>query len=200
LVTPLVLLLLQSATLATKVAPGRVFVGQQATYDAIVVLSPVAQGRIRSSPEYTPPQVQGVVAYDLPMAVTTAVPGGQGYLFRRALFPLRDGRISIPAPILEYTIPPIEYYGKSERVRVHGETRVLDVEPLPETGRPSDFSGAVGLITLTLSIDTTGARVGAPLTVTVRVEGQGNVKLFPRPGLSVTWGSIRYVGQYRPCR
>jgi hypothetical protein len=183
-------LLLQTASLVTKVSPTRVYVGQQATYDAVVVLNAEAQGRLKSSPEYTPPQIQGVVAYDLPMTGASDGRAGQGYLFRRALFPLREGRIAIPPALLEYTVPPAEYYGKAERVRVNGEARTLDVQPLPDEGRPNDFSGAVGEVTISVTVDPLAARVGDAMTVTVRVEGRGNVKLFPRPVLSVLWGTV----------
>ncbi|MFN2567907.1 MAG: BatD family protein, partial [Gemmatimonadaceae bacterium] len=39
-------------------------------------------------------------------------------------------------------------------------------------------------------VDTAGGRVGDPITLSVRVEGTGNVKLFPRPTVAVPWGTL----------
>ena len=66
----------------------------------------------------------------------------------------------------------------------------------PLAGRPTDFTGAVGELTLASRTDAAGVRVGDPMLLTLSVEGRGNVKLFPRPAFSVSWGSI-VAGQER---
>lgn len=68
-------------------------------------------------------------------------------------------------------------------------TYVVAVEP-PLAARPSDFTGAVGDLAVSQKLDTTATRVGDPLLLTVSVAGTGNVKLFPRPALSIPWATL----------
>jgi hypothetical protein len=67
------------------------------------------------------------------------------------------------------------------------------IEP-PLAGRPPDYAGAVGAISIETRIDT-GARVGVPLELSVRLTGEGNVKLFPRPAVAVPWASAVPAGE-----
>ena len=58
----------------------------------------------------------------------------------------------------------------------------LTVKPLPEQGRPADFSGLVGKYSVTASAAPTDVYVGDPITLTVRVTGPhylDNVELPP---------------------
>jgi tetratricopeptide (TPR) repeat protein len=66
---------------------------------------------------------------------------------------------------------------------------VIAIDP-PAATRPANWSGAVGDLRLRARLDTTFARVGDPLLLTVQVTGAGNVKLFPRPDVTVPWASI----------
>ncbi len=49
------------------------------------------------------------------------------------------------------------------------------VKVLPEVAKPLDFSGAVGQYQLESSLDKTNVEVGDPVTLRVRVYGQGNI-------------------------
>ena len=175
--------------------PESVFVGQQATYQVAVLLSPEARSRLRRNPEFLPPELRGLLAYELgtPVRVPPRSYGGsvfEAHVFQRALFPVAAGRQVVPAPQLTYAMPQSSsYFSREERFVVNAESAEFFVKPLPITGRPDDFGGAVGVFKSSVHIDTSSARVGDPLVLTLRVQGTGNVKLLPRPTIEIGWAS-----------
>jgi hypothetical protein len=63
-------------------------------------------------------------------------------------------------------------------------TRADDAGQPPVANRPDNFQGAVGQrFTVTLRATPTAVQAEDPLTLTVRIAGQGNLKTLPRPNL-----------------
>ena len=62
----------------------------------------------------------------------------------------------------------------------------LEVQPLPETGRPADFSGLVGHFTLATQISSTALEVGESAILTITVAGEGNLRDVPAPPLAAS--------------
>jgi hypothetical protein len=178
------------------VLPDSVYVGQQATYQVAVLLSADARSRLRRNPEFLPPELRGLLAYELgtPTRVAPRSYGGavfEAHVFQRALFPVTDGRQVVPAPQLTYSMPQsASYFSREERYVVRAESAAFIVKALPVAGRPDDFNGAVGVFTAAVRLDTLTARVGDPLVLTLRVQGTGNVKLLPRPTIELDWASV----------
>lgn len=176
--------------------PDTVWVGQQATYQVAVLLNADARSRLRRNPEFLPPELRGLLAYELgtPQRVPPRSYGTDTYeahVFQRALFAVAPGTVVVPAPQLTYSLPQsASYFSREERYTVSAESIKVVVKALPEAGRPSDFSGAIGTFRLSTKLDATTARMGDPLLLTVRVEGIGNVKLLPRPTVEASWASI----------
>lgn len=56
----------------------------------------------------------------------------------------------------------------------------LAVEPLPP-GRPEPFSGVVGDLTLTASLDQDSVEANEAVTLTLRARGEGNIRAIPDP-------------------
>ena len=73
--------------------------------------------------------------------------------------------------------------------------------PLPEQGKPTNFSGAVGNFNLDCKLSTRRAEVGQNITLTRTIEGDGNVELVPDLPLPPTPGfrvyETRAEGQTR---
>src|SRR5262249_23686130 len=63
------------------------------------------------------------------------------------------------------------------------------IEP-PTAGRPAEWAGAVGQWRAIARVDTARGRAGEPFVLTIRIEGQGNVTLLPRPRISVPWATV----------
>lgn len=55
----------------------------------------------------------------------------------------------------------------------------LEVTPLPEDGRPTDFSGLVGSFKLESALSPPKIRVGESATLTIRLSGSGNITRIP---------------------
>lgn len=176
--------------------PDTVYVGQQVTYQVAVLLSDQARSRLRRNPEFLPPELRGLLAYELgaPRRVAPRSYGGgvyEAHVFQRALFGVAPGALTVPAPQLSYSLPQsASYFSREERYVVRAESAQLVVRPLPDEGRPGDFTGAVGVLRASARLDGTNARVGDPLVLTIRLEGTGNVKLLPRPTVELSWASV----------
>jgi len=175
--------------------PDTVYVGQQSTYQVAVYLNPEARSRLRRNPEFLPPELRGLLAYELgsPTRIAPQMMNGaiyEAHVFQRAMFPVAAGRAAVPAPQLTYAIPQSSsYFSREERTVVLAESAQLVVRAIPTEGRPADWAGAVGVLSAVSRLDSASARVGDPLVFTLRVEGIGNVKLLPRPILEVDWAT-----------
>lgn len=181
----------------TRVVPDTVYVGQQVTYDAVTLVDGATRARMRANPEYTPSEVPGVTIYDFPFdtaAVSDVTVNGarfRRFVYRRALFPLSAGVYQIPAATLRYTVPETDgYLGQPGPTVIQSAANTFVAVPLPASGRPLGFSGAVGELRDTMWTDNAAARVGDTFTVTVRVSGIGNLNLLPRPALQIDWATI----------
>ena len=122
--------------------PDTVYVGQQVTYQVAVLLSESARTRLRRNPEFLPPELRGLLAYELgaPRRVVPRSYGGapfEAHVFQRALFAVAPGTLMVPAPQLSYTLPQSSsYFSREERFIVRAES-------VPGTERVSvDTSGA----------------------------------------------------------
>jgi hypothetical protein len=70
----------------------------------------------------------------------------------------------------------------------------IEVLPLPDEGRPADFGGAIGQWRLDVTAKPTDVAVGDPITVTIKVSGNGNIDTVPAPKL----GSLDGFKTYDP--
>ena len=177
-------------------SPDTVFVGQQVNYEVAVFLNENVTDRLRRNPTFYPPDIRSMLAYDLP-AVKDPPRRRVGnrcfdaLVYQRALFPLIAGKFVIPPSQLVYALSTSAgFFSREEQHDVLTDrTQVIAVDP-PLANRPGNWSGAVGDLRLRARLDTTAVRVGDPLLLTVQVTGAGNVKLFPRPDVAVSWASI----------
>jgi hypothetical protein len=179
------------------VTPDTVYVGEQATYQVGVFLNDDVRYRLRRNPEFIPPELRSMLAYDLSAPrsfVSKRVIDGRRYevhVFQRALFPLTPGRYEIPPARLNYSLPlSASFFSREESHQLRSETVPLVVVETPQGGRPADYNGAVGRLSLQAHVDSGIAKVGDPLVLTVRVAGEGNVSFFPRPDVRVPWGQL----------
>jgi hypothetical protein len=153
------------------------------------------------------PASQGFWAEEFPIspggpAVRDVVIGGQHYkaatVRQVALFPTQTGDLKLDP--LEVTVQvqvmkrqrrsmdpfdmlfdsPFGRYSTEQRF-VQSDPLNLQVLPLPEAGKPADFSGAVGNFRMDVSLDPKEARTNEALTMRVQFSGSGNIKMLPRP-------------------
>ncbi|MBM3242020.1 protein BatD [Candidatus Poribacteria bacterium] len=87
------------------------------------------------------------------------------------LFPITAGRIRIEPAILD--LP------ESEK-KLTTKPIILTILPLPESGKPQGFTGAVGSFDLMARIDKHKVEVGQPITLTIDIRGEGNIDSIPK--------------------
>jgi hypothetical protein len=169
-------------------------VGQQMDYVVDVHLNEAARQRLRRNPTFFPPEMPGVLAYDLaaPSAVTrTGRRCFETLSYRRALFPLFAGRSVIAPAALTYSLPlSTSFFSREETFELRTDSVRFVALDVPAAGRPAGFGGAVGALSISSKLSASDARMGDPVVLTVRIEGTGNVKLWPRPSLKVPWGML----------
>jgi len=72
-------------------------------------------------------------------------------------------------------------FGRSIRTKIASEPLTITVKPLPDEGRPADFSGAVGKFNLESSLDKEQVTANEAFSLKIRVSGTGNIKMLPAP-------------------
>ncbi|MBL7113471.1 MAG: protein BatD [Bacteroidales bacterium] len=117
-----------------------------------------------------------------------------GIIRRVILFPQRSGEIVIkPFKLETYVRQRVQnqrsvfddFFGPSySNVSVNLESKPvkINVKSLPE-GKSSSFSGAVGSITMSSSIDKTDMVTNDAITLKINVKGNGNIKLIDPPNI-----------------
>ena len=120
--------------------------------------------------------------------------GGASYnvapLRRVALFPTGAGTHAVGTLAVSCDIPQQRsgrggvlddffagdpFFGRSRSVLLQSEELQIEVLPLPEQGRPAEFTGAVGRFQLSVEAQPTQVAVGDPVTLRVLIEGEGNM-------------------------
>lgn len=68
----------------------------------------------------------------------------------------------------------------------------LVVKPLPEQGRPAGFQNAVGQFRISATVDRQKVKQNEPVTLTLKIEGEGNIETITKPKLPQLTGFKTY--------
>lgn len=151
----------------------------------------VTNFRETSSPKYNDFWSQSIDIKNL--VVQQGQYEGQTYRYvvlrKTVLYPQKSGRLEIePLSLnIEMEAPTgrHDFFGRAEYAPsskvVSAGKKFINVKPLPETGKPADFTGAVGDLTFKVTPSKTSLKTGESLQLTVSVAGKGNLKLFTLP-------------------
>jgi hypothetical protein len=110
-------------------------------------------------------------------------------LRKTVLYPQKSGKLEIEPLTLdiEVEVPSGQYdfFGRPLMTvgnkKVSAGAKVISVKPLPEAGKPVDFTGAVGNFNFNVSPSKTQLKNGESFDLKVSVSGRGNLKLFTLP-------------------
>ncbi|MFL5248370.1 MAG: BatD family protein, partial [Myxococcales bacterium] len=172
------------------------YIGQQVTYSLYLL----ARASVSGIDKLQVPKFDGFWSETLEepqqlvaeARIVEGVPYRSFLLRKRALFPLRAGRLEIdPAEVDVLTGFGMLF----SRASVHraSQTIVIDVQPLPTAGRPAGFDvGNVGSWTLGTSVDPLTVSVGQPVTFKLVAQGRGNVRDLRLPRLGQVPGLRAY--------
>lgn len=80
-----------------------------------------------------------------------------------------------------------DFFGDQQKYPVIRETDsiALPVKPMPEEGKPANFSGAVGVYSLEAEAKPAKVNVGDPVTITMKIKGRGNIQSISEPLLQI---------------
>ena len=103
--------------------------------------------------------------------------------YARKLYPQNIGRIVLQPAELILPLP-------QGRKTLKTAPLTLTVQPLPEMGKPTHFSGAVGAYQISAEIERGWVETGSALTLSVRISGRGNMRTVTAPQLPAMAGVI----------
>jgi hypothetical protein len=118
---------------------------------------------------------------------------GEKYRFvtlrKTVLYPQKSGKLVIEPLSLDVDVQlpsnRRNIFGQvllvEDHKRVSAGAKTISVKALPESGKPADFSGAVGRFVFKVTPSKTNLKSGESLDLVVSVSGTGNLKLFTLP-------------------
>ena len=118
---------------------------------------------------------------------------GEKYRFvvlrKTVLYPQKSGKLVIEPLSLDIDVQlptnRSDMFGRvvvtNDNKRVSAGAKTISVKALPETGKPANFSGAVGTFDFKVSPSKTNLKNGESLDLSLSVTGSGNMKLFNLP-------------------
>lgn len=149
------------------------------------------------------PQTAGFWVEEFPLPrdlpIRTEVVNGMQYrtaVFKKiALFPTRTGKLTVEPLLLRTKVEaktrrrdrfnlfddPFFRRGRTETREVRSPSVAIEVKPLPNEGKPADFSGAVGDFKIEATLDKTAVPAHEAVTLTFKISGEGNIKTLPEP-------------------
>src|SRR5262249_50236022 len=113
--------------------------------------------------------------------------------FKGALTPRRTGSVTVGpatmsmAMVSQRASPRHGFFlggAMREPVELSSQPVVLVVLPLPEQGKPADFSGAVGRFTMEVRASPLEVTAGDPVTLTATLRGEGDLSSVTPPALA----------------
>lgn len=122
---------------------------------------------------------------------------GQDYNFvvlrKLVLYPQKTGKLTLEPLTIDVSVDvPTnrrDFFGGRVYQTVHQKVaagkRTINVKELPEAGKPAGFTGAVGSFEFDVTTNKSALKAGESLQATVKVSGNGNLKLFNLPKLTV---------------
>ncbi len=132
----------------------------------------------RESPSYVLPTLSDFLVEELPdtASTPTRVNGRTYHVDRyvRRLYPQKTGKILIPPAALKLPI-------KGNPKTLKTKSVALNVQPLPEIGKPANFDGAIGEYSMRTSVDRRRLEVRNALTLSVTITGTGNISTVTAP-------------------
>jgi len=141
------------------------------------------RNNISGEAQYQPPDTTGFKLVELHKSSISSTETINGIEYnvdyvKLALFPVSAGDKTIGETLLNVPVDFFDYKTlKSNKSNVH-------VRSLPDKGRPSSFSGAVGEFMIYARLDREEVEINQPVSLELTVEGFGNVDSIGQPVLA----------------
>jgi BatD DUF11 like domain len=177
----------QDLVLRASVDRERPFIGQQVTYSLYLLtrinVSGIEKLQLPRLDGFWSEEIEAPQQLIQEARIIDGVPYRAYLLRKRALFPLRPGKVQIEPADVEVMTGFGMLFSRSSTHRT-SQPVTLEVQPLPEARKPAGFdAGNVGSWTLTASVDPIAVAVGQPVTFKLVAQGRGNVRNLALPKL-----------------
>ncbi|SHI92705.1 BatD family protein [Aquimarina spongiae] len=195
--------------LVAEVSKGNPYLNEAITVVYKLYVSPrisVSNWRELDSPTYSDFWSQAIDMKQL--KIENGEYKGEPYRFvvlrKTVLYPQKTGKlniepltltVSVDVPTKRRDIFGGRLYSTVNKTVAAGN-RTINVKPLPQQGRPDDFSGAVGSFDFKVTTNKRELDATESLEAKVSVTGNGNLKLFDLPKLSVPNGLEQYEPEH----
>jgi hypothetical protein len=171
-----------------RVDKTRVYVGEQVTASwRLYTQSDILKYRPLAEPKYEDFWSEDLLPQQRHTAWDRQVVNGQDYavalLMKKALFPLKAGKLAITPLDVETTTMQSAFYANASATR-RSPALAVEVRPLPVEGRPAGFDpSSVGQLELAASVDRAQVKAGEAVTWKLTLRGAGNLRpvKLPRP-------------------
>ncbi len=118
---------------------------------------------------------------------------------RLALFPTATGTFEIDPGVFRITVKKENrssnlfddffdesffsgsFFSQREQKLLTARPLKIVVRPLPEQGKPADFSGMVGQFRMSSTVDKRAVKQNEPILFSIVIEGEGNIEMLERP-------------------
>jgi len=189
------------AAVSVLTSADTVYVGEQVDVVTAAWFPRDLRSQLRRPPTLQPPSAEGVWSYPQPVPPGIAASRRVGatwydlFVMHQVVFPLVPGSLKVSQASLRYSVPvAMQFFSQEEQFTLESNPVTLTVMPLPESGKPAGFSGAVGRnVAIARTVRPPSGRAGEALSVDVAVSGQGNVALWPTAALEWPRGLRAYV-------
>lgn len=74
-----------------------------------------------------------------------------------------------------------DFFGRTEQMNINTDTTAIEILPLPESGQPENFSGAIGDFAMEVGSDSKEVYEGEPVMLSVHLRGRGNFDRIEGP-------------------
>ena len=137
-----------------------------------------------NAPQYTPPSLRQFWTTELERKQgRRQVIDGTLYWIEEiqvGLFPITAGKVTIEPAKLSLPLAARRNLPQVSKMLVTNPVEV-NVRPLPQDGKPTDFAGTVGQYRIHTQTDRQTIEAGDGFTLQVQVSGTGNIKTVPAP-------------------
>jgi hypothetical protein len=179
-------------SIATRFSTDSAWLGEQVELVTAAWFPRELRDRLRRPPTLRAPSLGGLWSaqpQSTPVLAGTRVVRGVVYdLFvaHQTLFPLSAGRTVSPPAVLTYAVPTsVSFFAPEERQSLSSRPVTLVVRPIPSRAAAALGTGPTARgMRLTWRAPAEGLRAATPAVVELVMSGEGNVTLWPEPGIA----------------
>jgi tetratricopeptide (TPR) repeat protein len=133
---------------------------------------------------------------------------GVALMKKVALFPTASGDVTIEPLVMTFGVrtqsrtrdpfgnffndPFDDFFGRTQELIRKTQPLDLKILPLPEENRPENFNGDVGRFTMSVDVDATQVTQNDAITLTVKIQGIGNIETVKEPRVVLPDSFKRY--------